>query len=378
MLEQLDRPAGNLVDILSGEYGIVSFDNSTKVLQIITDPFLTKPVFIGRGHDPSEIGVASYASALHQLGFTAIHCAQPNTFYRINFAATSLQISERFPVFNYTLNQQEKNYDRWTEAFVEAVRRRATHGAHEPLVCLSSGYDSGGIALALNLLNIPYRTISILAGEQEKILRQRVQINALYCKESMQIPGITKSEQERIRSAINTVVEPLPYSHFDNAGQVTRLSDDGGAIGLYAIAEHASGLGTRVSLSGSGADEIMSDYGNKGLKLAEHSEFGGLFPARLEGFFPWKKFYGDTQRSYLFKEEYILGSQGMEGRYPYLDRDLVQEFLSLDPALKNKEYKAPLTHFLRTHNYPFEPETKRGFSAGLPSRWKRFRRLFKS
>ena len=50
------------------------------------------------------------------------------------------------------------------------------------------------------------------------------------------------------------------------------------------------------------SDEIYSDYGFAGQKYYSHSEFGGLFPTDLTGFFPWKKFYGDTQRSYLFKE----------------------------------------------------------------------------
>jgi hypothetical protein len=88
-----------------------------------------------------------------------------------------------------------------------------------------------------------------------------------------------------------------------------------------------------------------------------------LFPDDLNGFFPWKKFYGDTQRSYLFKEEILFGHFGIESRYPLLDRELVQEFLLLSPELKNAQYKAPLAAFLQKYNYPYEPNRKRGFSA---------------
>jgi len=39
-------------------------------------------------------------------------------------------------------------------------------------------------------------------------------------------------------------------------------------------------------LSGMGADELFSDYGFAGQKIFAHSNFGGLFPDDLTGFFP--------------------------------------------------------------------------------------------
>ena len=106
----------------------------------------------------------------------------------------------------------------------------------------------------------------------------------------------------------------------------------------------------------------MSDYGFAGEKFYYHSEFGGLFPEDLASIFPWKKFYGDTQRSYLFKDEYILGSHGIEGRYPFLDWNVVQEFLWLTAGLKNNSYKGAIEAFLKQNDYPYEPLKKRGFA----------------
>ena len=40
------------------------------------------------------------------------------------------------------------------------------------------------------------------------------------------------------------------------------------------------------------------------------------------------------------------GNFNIETRYPFLDRDLVQEFLWLTAELKNKHYKAPLREYL--------------------------------
>jgi hypothetical protein len=66
------------------------------------------------------------------------------------------------------------------------------------------------------------------------------------------------------------------------------------------------------------------------------------------------------------KEESITGGFGIEGRYPFLDRKVVQEYLNLVPELKNKEFKAPIANFLISNNYPIktgDPEKiKKGFN----------------
>ncbi len=209
-------------------------------------------------------------------------------------------------------------------------------------------------------------------------MRQRLSINEALKIPHHAIEPLRKAEIGRVKNDIRSSVEPYQYAHKDEGKTNNDLSSDSGAIGAYVVAQRLKSIGVCVNLSGSGADEIYSDYGHNGQKIYPHSEFGGLFPNQLEGFFPWKKFYGDTQRSYLFKEEIIFGHFGIESRYPLLDRELVQEFLALSPELKNLEYKAPIAAFLRQHNYPFEPNKKRGFSARDLPLGKKIRRRFKS
>ena len=76
---------------------------------------------------------------------------------------------------------------------------------------------------------------------------------------------------------------------------------------------------------------------------------------------PWRNFYGNYQRAYLTKEEHVAGAFGIETRYPFLDRDVVQEFLWLSPEAKNRRYKAPLHAYLERYGYPFEAGKKTGF-----------------
>ena len=83
---------------------------------------------------------------------------------------------------------------------------------------------------------------------------------------------------------------------------------------------------------------LFSDYGFGGVpRSIQHSNFGGLFPDDLTTIFPWASFYGSSQETYIAKEEHVAGSFGIETRYPYLDKYVVQEFLSLTPELKNSK-----------------------------------------
>jgi asparagine synthetase B (glutamine-hydrolysing) len=127
------------------------------------------------------------------------------------------------------------------------------------------------------------------------------------------------------------------------------------------ICDQARSEGFKIYLSGSGADEIISDYGYGGNKIFPHSNFGGLFPEDLSTIFPWASFYGSTMQSYLAKEEYVSGSYGIEGRYPFLDRDVVQEFLWLTADLKNSKYKSCIDEYLMRNQYPYQAGVKTGF-----------------
>ena len=133
------------------------------------------------------------------------------------------------------------------------------------------------------------------------------------------------------------------------------MIDDPATRGLALICSLARDEDRKISLSGQGADEILSDY----CFWEWATELGGRFPEELK---PWRNFNGNYQRAYLAKEEYIAGSFGIETRYPFLDTRVVQEFLWLKPELKNRAYKAPLREFLLSNDYPFRENHKMGFS----------------
>jgi asparagine synthetase B (glutamine-hydrolysing) len=349
--------------LLDGEYAILVYDYEFSSAVALTDCFMTKPLyFASSSKDKSSFAVASYSSTLALLGFDRIEMAQPNSAYSIRFTGEGHSLCHQRSIFEFDLEQKNGDFDGWIRAFVRAVYKRATHGSHRPFVCLSSGYDSGAICLALNLLGIAYETFSLEAGEATDVLQQRIKMNqAATCTRAHVWNGLSGWKARRTARDLARNVEFFSYVHEDAPGFRNDIRRDEAALGLNFIAMHAASAGLKVCLSGAGADEICSDYGILGRKIYHHSEFGGLFPEDLSKIFPWRKFYGDTQRSYLMKEEMVLGRHGIEGRYPFLDRAVVQEFLLLDVGLKNSDYKAPLAYFLRKHGYPFEAGAKRGF-----------------
>jgi len=84
-----------------------------------------------------------------------------------------------------------------------------------------------------------------------------------------------------------------PNLGYGNAARGERIDmrRDPGAIGLSKVCHHARKDDSLVYFSGTGADEIISDYGFGGKKLTPHSSFGGLFPRNLSSVFPWYNFF---------------------------------------------------------------------------------------
>lgn len=374
------REFGNInFSKIDGEYAIVIYDFKGKSVIVATDSFLTKPVSAGWSNDRTIFGVASYPSALESIGVNQLAYATPNS---VIYFQSSNPLEWRLPkpapnisntTYKYSLDQVVNNYDQWEERFLESVSKRANHGSLPIFVPLSSGYDSGAICLALNILGIDYRTITINSAEDQLVLARRLEVNnsaSGSCVEHISLPPLAPLECESIRRRIKRDCQPFEFIHSNQT-----LLDDDGSIGAFRVAKTARKRGWQVCLSGCGADELISDYGFNGKKHYPHSQFGGLFPDSLAGFFPWAKFYEDTMRSYLFKDELIFGVFGIEGRYPFLDQSLTQEFLSLAAPLKNRAYKAPIAHFLEKHAYPFEEGVKRGFSPQAVSVENRRKRL---
>jgi len=347
----------SFVSMLDGEFAICLIDHRNKIAVISTDIFKTKPLYISI--NGPEIGCASYRYPLDQLGHTKVVKATPNATCIISLVDGSYSW---VPVKTWDLNQFKHSYDDWVGAWRQAVEKRIRNTEMKIFIGLSSGYDSGAIFSELLRLGIKFTTISLTGTENNEVmlgrfLRSNKKTDMMACGKSPDESNISRRDLAERTEPFQFTIRSSRSSYNEYS---TWLVTEGGAVHFATVCRMARKEDCKICLSGTGADEIISDYGFGGKGIYQHSNFGGLFPDDLKSIFPWASFYGSTMESYIAKEEYTGGMYGIEMRYPFLDRKLVQEFLSLAPELKNRVYKAPLDHYLTISDMPFINE-KRGF-----------------
>jgi asparagine synthase (glutamine-hydrolysing) len=336
---------------LDGEFAICIIDFKKKIIIVSSDLFKTKPFFIG--FNGKHVGVSTYKTPLEMMGYNVM-TPDANVIYTISLKDG--KIKEQDVIYNFDLNQHKTTYDDWIAAFKTSIKKRLRNTNKKIFIGLSGGYDSGLIFNELIENKHSFYSYSLIGTENEDIIDKRLNLKSNNCI-SMKIP---KNNGDYIFSnmLIKKNTEPFNYTIPNDK---IKLVDDGGSNNFATICRKAKKNNCKICLSGTGADEIISDYGYNGLKFFPHSNFGGKFPSDLDTIFPWPSFYNSTLESYIAKEEYVGGSFGIEMRYPFLDKNVVQEFLWLHQDLKNKEYKAPIHYYFKQINFPFEEKIKRGF-----------------
>jgi asparagine synthetase B (glutamine-hydrolysing) len=338
---------------LDGEFAVCIADFDSNKLIISTDIFGTKPLWLAV--NDSDFGISTYRTPLENLGFQNIQKLRTNKILSLDLNHKSIDyIGE---VYTFDLTQHKNQFDDWTKAFKYSIRKRTQNLREQLFIGLSSGYDSGSIACELDKQQIPYHSYTIPGKEYIDIIAQRIRNNYAFInpENRYQAHQYIKENVEKFNYTICSSTSD--YHEFD-----LDLRDDNGSVGLSMICHEAKNRNQKIYLSGMGADELFSDYGFGGHKIYPHSNFGGLFPQDLRTIFPWNSFYGSSMESYLTKEEYVAGSYGIETRYPFLDKMVVQEFLWLTAELKNSAYKSVLDNYLKSNNYPYMPNQKIGFN----------------
>jgi asparagine synthetase B (glutamine-hydrolysing) len=312
---------------LDGEWAIALYDFNKGLALFVADLFATKPLW------RKGLECASYESGVGG------HKIPANTIEVVYFDGRE----ESKSIHEWDLNQYKDHYNDWILAFEKAVKKRAVNGC---FLGLSSGYDSGSIACELLKQKVNFKAYIIRGYEDIEVLKQRMSLIPYF--EYFGSPEDFRDEPNWIKTNVEDFRYKIPQT----------LRKDSASFGLSKICRAAHAEGRKVYLSGQGADEIIADYA-----LKPHlSTFKGTFPEKLT---LWNNFYDGCQYSYLGKEEYVAGSHSIETRYPFLDKDLVQEFLWLKPELKNRHYKAPIYEYLIRNNFPNSFDKKVGLRVKL-------------
>ena len=387
ILEAYAKWGDALSSHFEGEFAIAVFDLRNRRIVVSTDPFGIKPLFVSV--HGNHFGIASYRSGLerahHPIG--AIQQLDANQVHVYEFDREAghpkrFRCTRTRPIVAWNVRQYKSDTRDWEAAFEAAVAKRTSGILHGLFLPLSSGYDSGAIHLALLRLGVPHETYSIVGTE--KVKDQQVISDRLAFARSFNTRDPSSTRESHVlslnRSAfrgtmnhLNSVCEKYTYHTPQYAKvalvkpkfapsvrigtrSVPMLPTDTAAVGVGHICSLARARGHLTLLTGSGADETMTDYGFNGVRYGMQSQFGGFWPSdeELRKIFPWDNFYNGSQRNYLAKDEYVTGAYGIEGRFPFLDAAVVQEQLHLAPNLKNTFYKAAIQLYMRRHGYPHD------------------------
>tara|TARA_B100000575_G_scaffold278955_1_gene266825 strand:+ start:1543 stop:2886 length:1344 start_codon:yes stop_codon:yes gene_type:complete len=338
------------VNYLEGEFSVVIIDFNKNTSYFATDIFGIKPLYYSI--EESQFGVCSYEEPLIELGFQNVKKVEPSSM--IKFCIKTHKVQKTIKYFEFELRQFKNKYDDWVDSFISAVEKRFKKTDKEIILPLSSGFDSGAIACAFKLLNINSTIYSFSNYEHVRILNKRLKLldgfKKIYSKAKL-----TEKERELAIELIKDKCSIFDYGpNLKKDDSVFDGINDPGAHGLAFLLNEVKNDNRKIKIlaSGHGADEIMSNI--------DSYHFGEpnpeKFPENLEDIFPWQNFYFGTQSSYLSKEESISGGFGIEGRYPFLDKNVVQEFLNLNNNLKNKQFKAPIVYMLKKYKFPYRKE----------------------
>jgi asparagine synthetase B (glutamine-hydrolysing) len=270
------------------------------------------------------------------------------------------KLLDSYVIYNFDLVQHKDTYDDFNIALEKSILKRYPENL-KPLISLSSGNDSGVIACCLNKYKKNALYISIPKNENNDIIIKRKNILG----DSHILLNFETNEKSYWENYLNNFCEPFywDWRYNPNVNSIVNGFNMGSMLGKCKIIDVAKKVDNniRVLYSGIGADEVMAHnsyyscgYGNV-----------NYFPENLNNIFPWPNFFTGSMENYLKGDEYVGGSFSYETRYPFCDRDMIQEFLWLKPELKNNykgsNYKPALSAYLDKENFPYHLK-KYGFN----------------
>lgn len=321
---------------LDGDFCAAIVDFSKRQIIMAKDTFGTKPMWYN--FSGGDFVVASLRSQVTGL--------MPKAHGRRTFANESQVRSFdgellHVHITNYfNFDQYITSTDRWHELFEEAVSKR-TKTTRKIWTGLSSGYDSGMVTHELKRQEVPFKAWSMGTNENHDVLLRRY----LDMGYNMSLQSLTQEQYDLQTELLKDMCDD-PYE------QVTTMCSARAESLFMAQAQQE---GYAIYMGGTGADSWMS-FGTSGDLESDEwhwpEDLYSHWPYRGEerNPLPWQ---GDCRRMSITKDEHLTGNFGMQARYPFLDKYLIQEYINLDIKIKNRFYKPVSQEYLERNNVPW-------------------------
>lgn len=346
----------HLFELLDGVFAFVLYDSNIQRVFVGRDPYGVRPLYY---HDNCGLTFASEMKQIKEIGIN-VKQFQPGSFMEIelNNYYPGIVIHEKYNSFGFSKMIFNNLYDIYGilyQTLHNAVRKRVTT-TERPIACLlSGGLDSSTIAALVNsfLPKGQLETYSIgLEGSTDLVYAQKV-ADHLGTKHTQIV-----LTEDQFFEAIPEVIKAI--ESYDTT--TVRASVGNYLVGKY-ISENSE---AKVIFNGDGADELMGGY-----------RYFNFAPEEIAFDRECKRLLTDIHYFDVLRSDRCISTHGLEPRTPFLDRSLVQVYLSLPADLRNHRYNNQPEKFLLRGTIAFMnkellPEeillrTKEAFSDGVSS-----------
>jgi asparagine synthase (glutamine-hydrolysing) len=286
------------IEELDGDYAFAYASGDE--LQLARDPAGVKPLYYG--YEEGLFAFASEKKALHAVGIERISSVPHGHMLSHNGNGTTLKKAA-----NFVTGERITDETIASNALFDAIKRAVEKRRYEPCaIAFSGGLDSSLVAA----LSRDSELYSVGMAGSHDILWAKGAALELGLSENLHLQELTMDDLESaLPDVVNAVesIDPLMVSI---------------AMPLYSASKEAHKDGIRVMLSGQGADELFGGY-----KRYESMNMDELEIAL-------RKDLGNIAENNLERDDAVTMANTVELRVPYLDRDVVELTLRIDPGLK--------------------------------------------
>jgi asparagine synthase (glutamine-hydrolysing) len=360
-----------VLQMIDGVYAFILVDIKNEQTYIARDAYGVRPMFIMEDGD----GAVTIASEMKQLvplsrKGSEIRQYKPGSYSILNYKNEQWEFSlkeERFANFPFMRRKEIPYPSEYTIykymshincRLKNAVRKRV-HNTNRPIACLlSGGLDSSLITalVAEHFKNDPSKleTYSIGLPESEDLKYAEIVAKHLGTNHT----SIVVSEQEFL-DAIPEVIYAI-----ESYDTTTVRASVGNFLVAKYIKEHSE---AKVIFNGDGSDELTGGY------LYFHK-----CPSSREFDLECKRLLRNIHYFDVLRSDRCIAYHGLEARTPFLDRSLVEHYLTIPQDLRNHVMSKECEKYILRHAFRFQDllptevlhRTKEAFSDGVSSRKK--------
>ena len=308
--------------LLDGVFAFVLYDAKTNDLYAVRDPYGVRPLYYLDDKSNNTLAFASELKVLYNLtkDKSNIHNFIPGYYMTVssNYDYDRYNFSRYCNAYNYFPTICNPYYDNISSDIYSyisgAVRKRVIGTTERPIACLLSGGLDSSLVAALVASFYPVdkklQTYSIgLPGSEDL---KYAAIVAKHIKSDHHEIVVTEDE---FFDAIPEVIKAI--ESYDTT--TVRASVGNYLLGKYIKANSDA----KVIFNGDGADELMGGY-----------LYFKNAPSSYEFDKECKRLLQDIYMFDVLRSDRSISSHGLEPRTPFLDRQFVEFYLSIDKNLR--------------------------------------------